>query len=1587
MAGITPDSTNALGMVLERSPHDAAEILGRALETAAADPETADDLDPAIITGLANHHSINEILALLDLEHLAALVHRCCTRLQCADRMPEQELREQGWNILDVLRRSSLLRRLPRDRTAFWSDLILALVERSHLTVGPLFRQRVATYGSKTLFRIHEKSKVRSLHWRQVAHRVDSIARGLISLHPDHDPGPVAMLSENRPEMAIVDLACLTAGIYNVMIPANSTMEDVGFILEHSAVETVVVSNARQLAKLSQARQACRSLKHVVIMAPEAEESRDVLPLHSLSARGDRVQAAEIRNRSLAVPIDSLATTMYTSGTTGKPKGIQFTQRNIVFKRFARALALPEIGDEDEFACYLPLFHTFGRYLEMLGSVFWGATYNFVMNPSVESLMRAMQLSPPTVFISVPKKWMQLYDAVMHQVDPMTAGDEEIQEALSAITGGRLRWGLSAAGHLNSEIFRFFQSRGVELMSGFGMTEATGGITMTAPGDYKDDSLGTPLPGIEIRLAADGELLIRGPYVMVGYLNPPEDEAKIDSEGWFPTGDLMEMDRDGHIKLVDRKKEIYKNIKGETIAPQRVENPFRDFESVGRVFLVGDHREYNTALIYPDPEYAARNLADQDEDKIKSHFRSVVISVNKFLAPFERIVDFAIIDRDLEQDRGELTPKGTPRRRTVETNFTDVIQRMYRRTILHVGGQDIIFPNWLFQTLGLVAQDLVIRDNRIGLPSSDRMLTVERQGDGLTRVGSCIYRHRHGPLEIGSLLSSPSLWMGNGEMVAFIGLDLAPFERPGRIREGLSWERYADDLEPPSRIGERLAGLIKLENPSIDDLHITAMAIATGNRQDGLTAIDFLHKVLTREDSVLSGPARLLLSRAAFSEHATVRKRSFQILATAEKDGAFPGTLGIYLAHAPDVLDAETREHVCEGNLSPEKLKAFFAAATELCAADPITPGNEDLTRRILRLLSGYGTFHPTSYSEIRAFLAREMMLATSEDVRQYAGEAFQYLVDGFRQWLGLPSRIAVDPETGEEYRWADVVVFDDSVPDDDRNRMLSALQTTPFLREAVFLLSRGVTIRLSDIPPGGVFIRLLGSNHGKSVYRATVQTRLKGSFDLAVNINHDLTPEQVREEMYWLILCGESPLQPALAEEFGGYWKDQDLWSEEFIAGETLDRAMRRMSRRTGGDERLEKIWPFLAWTTLNAYVDFWHRTGARWEISDPEMPNAVAPTHDYHIGARLVSVSRRERHTGLGPMLIRLMDRLVLGAEENYPIIKGLVGWHTIFSSLLNVVGETSGLAALRELSGNPVRDDLDLALSRFLKELEDEGFTPLKVYFAIERYRRWAELSSDPTPEARARMLRELSETYGLPDIFRNRPETRLRFYRKTVFASGGELLLSGLQALEADLRNRVIAADEIADGIADLRSHQELGKAEEYFLARLSFPHLRPEDAASFVDADFGGRQQSEVVVNHEDREGNPFRIRHAINPREVGRLHRLFLAAKLDVRFRMEHQYLVALSERNHVIGGIFYELAEGEETAYLEKIVVAEPYRRAGVADALMHELFNRLGTAGYKTITTGFFRPEYFYAYGFTIEKRYAGLVKTLEPEEQKTL
>jgi long-chain acyl-CoA synthetase len=1541
------------------------------------------ECDQAAIEAVNSLPRVDVILERLELPSLAAFLDRCVSRLRTIGEQ-DASVRALTWDALDLVRRRAVVRRIDSSAIAEWSDRILAAVESSHFTVGPLFRHRARIYERKTLFEIPGPEGSRQLTWRHVSARVNRIGRALLSLDGPEHSRPVAILSENRLEMALVDLACLTSGLVNVVLPANSTDADVGYMLRHCRAGTVVVSGRGQLLKVQKNRESLPDLERIVMIDPIGDRDERVMTLDALEARADRVPESLVERRSSEVRIEDLATVMYTSGTTGAPKGIQYSHRNLVFKRFARGLALPEIGDDDVFLSYLPLFHTFGRYLEMLGSIFWGAKYCFLPNPSIEALIEGMRTRKPTVFISVPQKWIQLFEAISQRADPLHASDEELLVATQELTGGRLKWGLSAAGYLDPDVFRFFHRQGIQLLSGFGMSEATGGITMTPPNQYKEGSLGTVLPGIEIELGEDGELKLRGPYVMLGYLDPPDGDPSFDEDGWLHSGDLMQMDGDGHIQLVDRKKEIYKNVKGQTIAPQRIENLFREFESVGRVFLVGDHREYNTLLIYPNPESKQLDFSSLGDQQIHDHFRSLVASVNKFVAPFERIVDFTIIDRDLDPEKGELTPKGSPRRKAVVESFSEVITNMYRRASMRVGGVDLTIPNWLFQSLGVTAQDVQTRENEVTLPSIEAQLVVRRLHDADIQIGSCIYRTSQRTLDLGALLATPRLWFGNEDLVSFAHPDIAARQRPGRM-VGIEWIGRAEPYQPTADDKELVAESVQRTEWDLKDLDRAARLLCSTDEEGALNAVRLLERVLANEERPLAEPARFLLARGADFPAADVRRRAFQMLVPTERISRFPDTLQRFFASDPELLDSETSAFLCERSLHETKVEVFIDLAQETCLAEVDGERSEALAGSLLRFLGEYGAAHPIRYRRIRAVLVRLSLFATAPRLRTRAADERAALEAGFHQWLGPASKIAVDTETGQEYRWDDVVVYEEGIPDDDRRRLLSAIMNTPFLREAVFLFHRGTVIRLSDIPPGGVWIRMLGSGHGKNTYRVTVQTRSQDSYDLAANVNQTLDSNQVHEEIDWLILCGESSTREPVVEDFGGYVPEQDLWSEEYVTGDTLDREMRRLARRDQQDEGLRQLWPFFAWSALTAYVDFWQRTGGRYEIADLSSGDVVLPTHDYHSGSRIVSLSERRPHTGLLAMIRSFKDKFVVPVEAEYSNLEGMVGWNIILSSVLEVVGEQAGLAAyegaLAQEQG--AAKDLKEALREYVNGVRRRGFLPMRLFFAAKRFRRWAQLNEAATPQARARTLKEFYDTYGLDRLAKAYPEVRLRFFRETVFRETSPELARGLDELIDRVRAGDLVNGDLADAVADLRRRLDVEPDDDYFLARIPFAYLQPEDTADFVTSDMGGSYQTEIVRTLDDLDGNNFRVRHALLPKEVERLHRLFLAAKLDVRFRPEHKYLLAINDREQTIGGIFYELEQGGLAAHLEKIVVSEKFRRKGVAEGLMQEFFNRLRAAGAQRVTTGFFRPEYFYAFGFTIEKRYAGLVKLLVEDE----
>ncbi|MFI5237183.1 MAG: AMP-dependent synthetase/ligase, partial [Ignavibacteriales bacterium] len=767
---------------------------------------------------------------------------------------------------LNLFRFSSLLRRIYEKK--IWEPLIHELITKSNYNTQVLFNQRLRDYKTKTLFKLINGNTVTELSWEKSAKQIQIYQQAFYSLVKEKDK--VAFLLENCLEMALLDLACLTGGIVNVMIPGNSVTEHISFILQQSKASILIAHNEKQLSKIKTLKNELPELKTVILF--EGNSSEDWVINFDKFINSGKETSIEFEKG-----IDELATIMYTSGTTGEPKGIMFSQMNIVYKRFCRAMAIPEIGDEDRFISFLPLYHTFGRYLEMTGSVFWAAEYCFLENPSVEAMISNMQLVEPTVFISIPKKWMQLYEYITSKVDIEIDEHQKIKNELDKATGGELKWGLSAAGYLPPDIFMFFQKYGVELMSGFGMTEATGGITMTPWKQYKPNSLGKPLPGIEIRLGDDGEILIRGPYVMLGYYDT-EDSETFTEDGWLPTGDIMKMDDDGFIQIIDRKKEIYKNIKGETVAPQKIENLFRDFENIKAVFLVGDHRAFNTILIHPNYDDHDSVLFNMDEKQKQEYFSSLIVTVNKFLAPFERILDFRLIDRAFDDEHGELTPKHTYKRKVIEKNFSELIDSMYVKndTSVFVGTTEVKIPNWFLREKGCLGRDVVADEKSISIPKLNLTLAVSKTKEkNIFRIGSFNYSISGHFIDFQLILIDPLLWIGNSELTTFSGSSIIQWHRQIKETLQIRFNSIAAKIALNENDLIKFHKIVKSSEFSLQGVHLAYGIFLSDDSNISSKAIEYFNKLLDDPKNIHYHLVFNLLSRINLVAGTGLKRKQF----------------------------------------------------------------------------------------------------------------------------------------------------------------------------------------------------------------------------------------------------------------------------------------------------------------------------------------------------------------------------------------------------------------------------------------------------------------------------------------------------------------------------------------------------------------------------------------------------------------------------------------------------------------------------------------------------------------------------------------
>jgi long-chain acyl-CoA synthetase len=533
----------------------------------------------------------------------------------------------------------------------------------------------------------------------------------------------VAIVSENRPEWAIADFACLTSGVTDVPLYPSLPAEQLSYPLRDSGAVAIFVSTEAQAAKIAAIRGDVPSLKTVIAFDSSAAKNAD-MTLEELERRGtvhdSPARAAEFRAEALRVKPNDLATIIYTSGTTGEPKGVMLSHDNIYSNVAATRNALLMRGDDVSLS-FLPLSHI----LQRMGDYWFLATGTSIAYvDSFDLVPLAMTQVRPTIAISVPRLYEKMYARVLENAlaggavkkriffwarhvadrwaDEKLAGREPggflglqysiaqrlVFSKLKARTGGRLRYFVSGGAPLANEINKFFYAAGLVILEGYGLTETSPVIGVNTPEAFRIGTIGKPIDGVEVKIADDGEILTRGPHVMQGYYNKPDATREtIDDEGWFKTGDIGLIE-DGFIRITDRKKDIIVTAGGKNIAPQPIENAVKTNKYVSQAVMIGDKRKFPVMLVVPNWDNLEKwakikNILWTDRAQLLTmptvHAKMEKEVESKFagLAPFETPKKIALLEHDFSVDSGELTPTLKVKRRVIDRNYRAIINGLY----------------------------------------------------------------------------------------------------------------------------------------------------------------------------------------------------------------------------------------------------------------------------------------------------------------------------------------------------------------------------------------------------------------------------------------------------------------------------------------------------------------------------------------------------------------------------------------------------------------------------------------------------------------------------------------------------------------------------------------------------------------------------------------------------------------------------------------------------------------------------------------------------------------------------------------------
>lgn len=577
---------------------------------------------------------------------------------------------------------------------------------------------RKKSSGPNVSMRFKDAEQWRHYTWDQVYEMIEAAAAGFIHLGIEKTDR-IALISETRPEWTIADYAIMGIGAVTVPVYPNNSEEDVEFIINDSEAKIVILEDKDQLNKWNSIKAKCPSVKTIICF--EKTDDTSVVPwlTHLETGREENKKSPHMFRQTVEkMTVDDWATLLYTSGTTGRPKGVVLHHEQLI-SEITDIFAVVTVNERDTALTFLPFSHILGR-VESLGSAHTG--YVMAFAESIEKLRNNFTEVQPTFIIAVPRIFEKLYGAILAQaqntplkkrlfdwalqvgheysltvrenrsLSPLLIGQHAMAKRLvfNSITdrlGGKMRFAASGGAPLNIDIARFFHAVGLLILEGYGLTETTAGVTFNSPIHYKLGTVGQAIGDVEIKIAEDGEILVRSKKIMQRYYHDDAATEEALAGGYFHTGDIGEFDKEGFLRITDRKKDLIKTAGGKYVAPQKLETLLKASPYVSNVLIHGDQKKYIVCLITLNdtvkswaksqgiPFQSMKELSQTPE--VYALIRDVLAEVNAQLASYESIKKFAILPVDFTVESGELTPSLKVKRKVCDKKFAKDIAQLY----------------------------------------------------------------------------------------------------------------------------------------------------------------------------------------------------------------------------------------------------------------------------------------------------------------------------------------------------------------------------------------------------------------------------------------------------------------------------------------------------------------------------------------------------------------------------------------------------------------------------------------------------------------------------------------------------------------------------------------------------------------------------------------------------------------------------------------------------------------------------------------------------------------------------------------------